>query len=104
MRTTRSGRIQAQLSGISVVTNRVEAMTVVGSEVTELEVFYDYRCPFAYRVSVMLQNLAPSRNLKVTWRYFSLAQVNSREEGWTVWAAPSSEHVKGRLAFRAAEA
>lgn len=52
----------------------------------------------------MLQNVAPSRNLKVTWRYFSLAQVNSKDEGWTIWDAPLSERVKGRLAFRAAEA
>jgi len=79
-------------------------MTVLGSEVMELEVFYDYLCPFVYRASVMLHSVAPSRNLKVTWRYFSLAQVNSKDEGWTIWDAPSSERVKGRLAFRAAEA
>jgi predicted DsbA family dithiol-disulfide isomerase len=79
-------------------------MTVVGSEVIELEVFYDYLCPFVYRASVMLQNVAPTRNLKITWRYFSLAQVNSKDDGWTIWDAPSAERVKGRLAFRAAEA
>lgn len=44
------------------------------------------------------------RPLEVRWRYFSLAQVNSREDGWTVWDAPASEPVKGRLAFHAAEA
>ena len=87
-----------------MLTTRVEAMTVVGSEVIELEVFYDYLCPFVCRASVMLQSVAPSRNLKVTWRYFSLAQVNSKDEGWTIWGAPASERVKGRLAFRAAEA
>ncbi|MDQ2942827.1 MAG: DsbA family protein, partial [Candidatus Dormibacteraeota bacterium] len=46
--------------------------------------------------------------LKITWRYFSLTQVNSqlssKDEGWTVWDAPASERVRGRLAFRAAEA
>jgi len=87
-----------------VLTTRVEAVTVPGSDVIELEVFYDYTCPFVYRASVMLHNAAPSRNLKVTWRYFSLAQVNSKDDGWTVWDAPSSERVRGRLAFRAAEA
>jgi predicted DsbA family dithiol-disulfide isomerase len=71
-----------------------------------LEVFYDYFCPFVYRASVLLQNvdLAPNRKLEVTWRYFSLAQVNSKDDGWTVWEAPASEHVRGRLAFKAAEA
>jgi predicted DsbA family dithiol-disulfide isomerase len=44
------------------------------------------------------------RKVQVSWRYFSLAQVNSREEGWTVWGAPDSEKVHGRLAFKAAEA
>jgi predicted DsbA family dithiol-disulfide isomerase len=79
---------------------------VVGSEVIELEVFYDYLCPFVYRASVLLQNLGPSlaSRLKITWRYFSLTQVNSKDEGWTVWDAPASERVRGRLAFVAAEA
>ncbi len=44
------------------------------------------------------------RELDVTWRYFSLSQVNSRQEGWTAWNADDSEPVPGRLAFRAAEA
>ena len=79
---------------------------MVDSDVIELEVFYDYLCPFVYRASVLLQNLGLSRasRLNVTWRYFSLTQVNSKDEGWTVWDAPASERVRGRLAFMAAEA
>jgi predicted DsbA family dithiol-disulfide isomerase len=38
------------------------------------------------------------------WRYFSLTQVNSKTDGWTVWNAAADEHVAGRLAFQAAEA
>ena len=42
------------------------------------------------------------------WRYFSLTQVNAsrtgKPEGWTVWDAPEDEEVRGRAAFRAAEA
>jgi uncharacterized protein (DUF1501 family) len=44
------------------------------------------------------------RNVEARWRYFSLTQVNSKDEGWTVWDAPAAEHVHGRLAFAAAEA
>jgi predicted DsbA family dithiol-disulfide isomerase len=75
-------------------------------EVIEFEVFYDYLCPFVYRASVLLQNVRASgqRSLKVDWRYFSLTQVNSKDEGWTVWDAPADHKVKGRLAFKAAEA
>lgn len=72
----------------------------------QLDVFYDYLCPFVYRTSVLLQNVRDSgeRELEVRWRYFSLTQVNSKDDGWTVWDAPESEHVRGRLAFKAAEA
>jgi predicted DsbA family dithiol-disulfide isomerase len=79
---------------------------VPGPDVIELEVFYDYLCPFVYRASVLLQNVSESgeRKLKVGWRYFSLSQVNSKDEGWTVWDAPASDRVRGRLAFKAAEA
>ncbi len=79
---------------------------MVGPEVIEFEVFYDYLCPFVYRASVLLQNLGRSHapRLNVTWRYFSLTQVNSKDDGWTVWDAPASEKVRGRLAFMAAEA
>lgn len=84
---------------------RVEAGSVLGyPEIIDLEVFYDYSCPFVYRASVLLQNAGRSRKLDVTWSYFSLTQVNSRDEGWTVWGAPASESVQGRLAFMAAEA
>ena len=83
---------------------RVERVSVVDPEVIELDVFFDYLCPFVYRASVLLHNVGRSRKLQVTWRYFSLTQVNSKDDGWTVWDAPASEKVKGRLAFKAAEA
>jgi predicted DsbA family dithiol-disulfide isomerase len=75
-------------------------------ELIELDVFYDYMCPFVYRASVLLDSVAASggRRLKIGWRYFSLAQVNSKDEGWTAWDAPESDNVRGRLAFKAAEA
>ena len=75
-------------------------------EVMEFEVFFDFHCPFVYRASVLLQNVRDSgqRKLNVSWRYFSLTQVNSKLDGWTVWNAPASELVRGRLPFQAAEA
>ena len=59
-----------------------------------------------YRASVLLQNVRDSgdREIEVRWRYFSLTQVNSKDDGWTVWGAPESDHVRGRQAFKAAEA
>ncbi len=72
--------------------------------VMEFEVYYDYTCPFVYRASLLLAGVAGERALDVRWRYFSLTQVNSKDEGWTVWDAPAGERVRGRLAFKAAEA
>jgi len=75
------------------------------SPARRFDVFYDYLCPFVYRASVLLQNVRDSgeRPIDVRWRYFSLIQVNSKDEGWTVWDAVDSE-ARGRLAFKAAEA
>jgi predicted DsbA family dithiol-disulfide isomerase len=79
---------------------------VTAAPAREFDVFFDYLCPFVYRASVLLQNVRDSgeRKLVVRWRYFSLTQVNSNHDGWTVWNAPDSEPVRGRLAFKAAEA
>lgn len=76
-------------------------------EVIEFELFYDYTCPFVYRAAEMLESVRETgeRQVEIAWRYFSLSQVNSRQEpSWTVWGAPASEQVHGRLAFAAAEA
>jgi predicted DsbA family dithiol-disulfide isomerase len=75
-------------------------------EPIEFDLFYDYTCPFVYRAAEMLDTVQKSgeRELSVRWRYFSLAQVNSRDGGWTAWGAPETEAVRGRPAFRAAEA
>ncbi len=72
----------------------------------KVDVFFDYLCPFVYRVSLLLDaaQRSGSRGIEVQWRYFSLTQVNSKDDGWTVWTAPPSEAVRGRLAFAAAEA
>ncbi len=79
---------------------------MVDPDVIALDVFFDYQCPYVYRVAGLLDSVSRSgeRKVRVGWRYFSLTQVNSRAEGWTVWGAPESEKVRGRLAFKAAEA
>lgn len=74
--------------------------------VIDLELFYDYLCPYVYKASMLLDAVRRSerRRVNVSWRYFSLAQVNSKDAGWTAWDAPDDEAVRGRLAFKAAEA
>lgn len=78
-------------------------MTV--GEPIKFDVFFDYQCPFVYRVAGLIDSVRRSgRDVDVRWRFFSLTQVNSKNDGWTVWGAPASEKVKGRTAFEAAEA
>src|SRR5437879_11861443 len=105
-RTSRSGRIQAQLSGIRVSTRRVEGGGVAVAESITFDVFFDYQCPFVYRAAGLLDGVRRlgGRDIDVRWRYFSLTQVNSKNDGWTVWNAPDSEPVKGRLALLAVAA
>ncbi len=101
-----SVRAHAQLSGIRVSTRRVEAVCVAVPDPINFEVFFDYQCPFVFRLAGLLESVRRSgeRDFKVGWRYFSLTQVNSNDQGWTVWGAPADEKVRGRLAFQAAEA
>jgi predicted DsbA family dithiol-disulfide isomerase len=75
------------------------------TEPIKFDVFFDYQCPFVFRVAKLIDGVRQSgRDVEVRWRYFSLTQVNSKDDGWEVWSAPLSEKVKGRLAFQASEA
>jgi predicted DsbA family dithiol-disulfide isomerase len=79
---------------------------VAEPDLIAFDVFFDYTCPFVYRIARLLDGVRRTGkpDIRVGWRYFSLTQVNSKVEGWTVWDAPTSEKVRGRLAFQAAEA
>ncbi len=79
---------------------------MAASGLITFDVFYDYLCPFVYRAAGLIATVRRSghRPLEVRWRYFSLTQVNTKNDGWTVWGAPAAEAVPGRTAFKAAEA
>jgi len=58
-------------------------------------------------VAVWLQRVKEEigHELAVNWRYFSLEQVNSKEEPqWKIWKQPADYISRGLPAFRAAEA
>ncbi len=72
-----------------------------------LDIFFDFLCPYVYRAAMWLdvvkRDMGPK--LSITWRYFSLEQVNNKEgPGWKLWEQPEGYASRGRLAFRAAEA
>ncbi len=45
-----------------------------------IEFFFDPMCPWAYQTSVWIRRVREQRGLEITWRFFSLEEVN-RPEG-----------------------
>src|SRR6185437_10838347 len=77
------------------------------SEPVEIDVFYDYGCPYVYRATLWLRDVQAALGdaLRVNWRYFPLEQVNSAEgPDWKLWEQPEGYRSRGLPAFRAAEA
>ena len=84
----------------------------------EVTVYFDYLCPFAYRGVRLLSEIEQTRpEVTVTWRHFSLEQVNAKnrgkDENWQVWAQaldyegtspsnPAGRMLRGFLASHAA--
>lgn len=59
----------------------------------EATVYFDYLCPFAYRTVRLFTEMEQARaDVSVTWRFFSLEQVNAvargKSEAWQVWEQP----------------
>jgi predicted DsbA family dithiol-disulfide isomerase len=75
------------------------------SETIEVEVFYDYGCPYVHAAAVWIDNVqkAMGDRLRVKWRYFPLEQVNSVEgPEWKLWEQPADYKSRGRDAFHGA--
>ncbi|MGH2544521.1 MAG: DsbA family oxidoreductase [Ardenticatenaceae bacterium] len=52
-------------------------------------IYYDYVCPYVYRVGVWLDLLVEQGvDVRPAWRYFSLTQINNKEPDWYVWQEP----------------
>lgn len=73
------------------MTTRIEAI-----------VYYDYMCPYAFRMLSLLTEMEQIRvDLTVTWRFFSLEESNAVSRGqsadWHIWEQPLNyESVFGR--------
>jgi predicted DsbA family dithiol-disulfide isomerase len=70
---------------------------------TELTVYFDFLCPWAYRGAVWLDDVARTGRIRVNWRFFSLSENTRRREGLekvAVWE--TSPQANGLPAFRAA--
>ena len=57
---------------------------------TEVDFHFDVMCPWAYQTSRWIREAAPLRDLQVTWRLFSLEEVNREEGKKHPWERPWS--------------
>ena len=72
-----------------------------------IDVYFDYICPYVYNAAVWLQKVKEDMGEKliVTWKYFSLEQINNQQgTGWKIWEQPEDYSLLGLRAFWAAEA
>lgn len=57
-----------------------------------VDIFYDYVCPYVYRAGRLIADLeANDVDLDVRWRYFPLAQINNKRDGWYIWEQPTED-------------
>lgn len=52
---------------------------------TSVEFYFDYICPYAYQTSLWIRDVRERTGLEISWRFFSLEEVNRREGGKHPW-------------------
>ena len=75
------------------------------SEQVPLTIFYDFGCPWVYRIARVLNFVRDEGTYDpvITWRAFPLEQVNAPDgPEWGLWEKESRIRSKGRAAFEAA--
>ena len=55
-----------------------------------MEFFFDPMCPYAYQTSVWIRDVRAQIGLDITWRFFSLEEVNRVEGKKHPWERPWS--------------
>jgi 2-hydroxychromene-2-carboxylate isomerase len=60
------------------------------SEPVRLQFFFDPMCPWAYQTSVWIRRVREQRPLDITWKFFSLEEINREEGKKHPWERPIS--------------
>lgn len=55
---------------------------------TRIEFFFDPLCPYAYQTSVWIRDVSTRLPLDITWRFFSLEEINRPEGKRHAWERP----------------
>ncbi len=74
-----------------------------------ITVFFDFLCPYAWRVAELTEIVAVKLGTRFDWRHFSLYQSNyDGDDGWQLWNEPveeaSNSGSRGLLPFLASSA
>ena len=57
---------------------------------TEVEFYFDVMCPWAYQTSVWIREVEAQRDIHLSWRFFSLEEVNREPDKKHPWERPWS--------------
>ncbi len=52
---------------------------------SEITVYFDYLCPFAWRGAEVAKIVADEAGVKFSWRHFSLMQSNTKDPSYQIW-------------------
>jgi len=76
------------------------------NEKYEVDVYFDYACPYAWASQVWLYNVGEELGdrLQINWRYFPLEQVNAKDPEFKVWEHPTPEKSSTLRSFQASHA
>lgn len=83
---------------------------VNGNGLLDLDVYFDFLCPFAYQAALWVDQVSGLMGddvIAVRWKFFSLEQNrhSQAKEGWNIWdQKPDSEDAQGLLPFLAGAA
>src|SRR3984957_18639278 len=57
---------------------------------TDVEFYFDVMCPWAYQTSLWIREAALQRDLRLSWGFFSLEEVNREPDKKHPWERPWS--------------
>jgi predicted DsbA family dithiol-disulfide isomerase len=82
----------------------IDYADVNGNNLLDLDVYFDFLCPFSYQVSRWVRQVSELMGpdvMAVRWRFLSSQQISKSkaQPGWQIWEQKPGEAVPGLLPF-----
>jgi 2-hydroxychromene-2-carboxylate isomerase len=78
------------------VSTEAQGATKRSGETTEVEFYFDVVCPWAWRTSLWIREVAKVRPITLRWKFLSLEMINTTRPGGQV----KESHLVSRLLFK----